>query len=177
MFMNPISSPCLLVGGPSMKWSCSRTRQHVRPLWTVSTTQKSKLWTRPRVDEITEFSHILITIATPTVFHSNSWYVILIKTVCESIWNIISDWHTHQEGLLRAILKERRILNLFVKVNVKPQIPQFLSVTVLLRNLLFYDPDPEQNSTELLTTTKSVPTFLAERMANVRHRRQDRRTM
>lgn len=35
----------------------------------------------------------------------------------------------------------------------------------------------KQNSSELLTTTKSVPTYLAERMANVRHRRQDRRTM
>ncbi|XP_076607556.1 tectonic-like complex member MKS1 isoform X3 [Chaetodon auriga] len=34
-----------------------------------------------------------------------------------------------------------------------------------------------QHSTELLTTTKSSPTFLAERMASVRHRRQDRRTM
>uniref|UniRef100_A0A671WID4 MKS transition zone complex subunit 1 n=1 Tax=Sparus aurata TaxID=8175 RepID=A0A671WID4_SPAAU len=38
-------------------------------------------------------------------------------------------------------------------------------------------PFQQLNSTELLTTTKSVPTFLAERMANVRHRRQDRRTM
>ncbi|XP_070839950.1 tectonic-like complex member MKS1 isoform X1 [Chaetodon trifascialis] len=34
-----------------------------------------------------------------------------------------------------------------------------------------------QHSTELLTTAKSSPTFLAERMASVRHRRQDRRTM
>ncbi|KAM9348208.1 tectonic-like complex member MKS1 [Symphorus nematophorus] len=34
-----------------------------------------------------------------------------------------------------------------------------------------------QCSTELLTTTKSGPTFLAERMTSVRHRRQDRRTM
>ncbi|GAA6232066.1 Meckel syndrome type 1 protein isoform X1 [Lates japonicus] len=34
-----------------------------------------------------------------------------------------------------------------------------------------------QHSTDLLTTTKSSPTFLAERMASVRHRRQDRRTM
>uniref|UniRef100_A0A665TXY2 MKS transition zone complex subunit 1 n=1 Tax=Echeneis naucrates TaxID=173247 RepID=A0A665TXY2_ECHNA len=33
------------------------------------------------------------------------------------------------------------------------------------------------HSTDLLTTTKSSPTFLAERMASVRHRRQDRRTM
>ncbi|XP_051258115.1 Meckel syndrome type 1 protein isoform X2 [Dicentrarchus labrax] len=33
-----------------------------------------------------------------------------------------------------------------------------------------------QHTTELLTTTKSSPTFLAERMASVRHRRQDRRT-
>nr|XP_046266299.1 Meckel syndrome type 1 protein isoform X3 [Scatophagus argus] len=32
-------------------------------------------------------------------------------------------------------------------------------------------------STELLNTTKSSPTFLAERMASVRHRRQDRRTI
>ncbi|KAM3602157.1 uncharacterized protein V6R79_025205 [Siganus canaliculatus] len=31
-------------------------------------------------------------------------------------------------------------------------------------------------SAELLNTTKSSPTFLAERMASVRHRRQDRRT-
>uniref|UniRef100_A0A8C5ED00 MKS transition zone complex subunit 1 n=1 Tax=Gouania willdenowi TaxID=441366 RepID=A0A8C5ED00_GOUWI len=31
--------------------------------------------------------------------------------------------------------------------------------------------------TDLLTTTKSGPTFLAERMASVRHRRQERRTM
>ncbi|KAM4545816.1 tectonic-like complex member MKS1 isoform 2-T2 [Odontesthes bonariensis] len=31
--------------------------------------------------------------------------------------------------------------------------------------------------TDLLTTTKSSPTFLAERMASVRHRRQERRTM
>ncbi|XP_073335269.1 tectonic-like complex member MKS1 [Pagrus major] len=38
-------------------------------------------------------------------------------------------------------------------------------------------PFQQLNSTELLTTTKSGPTFLAERMANVRHRRQDRRTM
>ncbi|XP_027129065.1 tectonic-like complex member MKS1 isoform X3 [Larimichthys crocea] len=34
-----------------------------------------------------------------------------------------------------------------------------------------------QHTTELLTTTKSSPTFLAQRMASVRHRRQDRRTM
>uniref|UniRef100_A0A8C9ZA24 MKS transition zone complex subunit 1 n=1 Tax=Sander lucioperca TaxID=283035 RepID=A0A8C9ZA24_SANLU len=34
-----------------------------------------------------------------------------------------------------------------------------------------------QHSTDLLTSTKSSPTFLAERMASVRHRRQDRRTM
>ncbi|XP_045895093.1 Meckel syndrome type 1 protein isoform X3 [Micropterus dolomieu] len=34
-----------------------------------------------------------------------------------------------------------------------------------------------QHSTDFLTTTKSSPTFLAERMASVRHRRQDRRTM
>ncbi|XP_028277356.1 tectonic-like complex member MKS1 isoform X1 [Parambassis ranga] len=34
-----------------------------------------------------------------------------------------------------------------------------------------------QHTTDLLTTTKSSPTFLAERMANVRHRRQERRTM
>ncbi|XP_029304119.1 tectonic-like complex member MKS1 [Cottoperca gobio] len=32
-------------------------------------------------------------------------------------------------------------------------------------------------STDLLTTTKSGPTFLAERMASVRNRRQDRRTL
>ncbi|XP_030602327.1 tectonic-like complex member MKS1 [Archocentrus centrarchus] len=34
-----------------------------------------------------------------------------------------------------------------------------------------------QHATDILTTTKSNPTFLAERMASVRHRRQDRRTM
>ncbi|XP_033490910.1 tectonic-like complex member MKS1 isoform X1 [Epinephelus lanceolatus] len=34
-----------------------------------------------------------------------------------------------------------------------------------------------QHSTDLLTTTKSSPTFLAERMASIRHRRQDRRTI
>ncbi|XP_072231487.1 tectonic-like complex member MKS1 isoform X3 [Leuresthes tenuis] len=34
-----------------------------------------------------------------------------------------------------------------------------------------------QLHTDLLTTTKSSPTFLAERMAGVRHRRQERRTM
>uniref|UniRef100_A0A8D3C1U4 Meckel syndrome type 1 protein n=1 Tax=Scophthalmus maximus TaxID=52904 RepID=A0A8D3C1U4_SCOMX len=34
-----------------------------------------------------------------------------------------------------------------------------------------------QNPTDILTTTKSSPTFLAERMASIRHRRQDRRTM
>ncbi|XP_023277139.1 Meckel syndrome type 1 protein isoform X1 [Seriola lalandi dorsalis] len=34
-----------------------------------------------------------------------------------------------------------------------------------------------QHSTDLLTTTKSSPTFLAVRMASIRHRRQDRRTM
>ncbi|KAM9333507.1 tectonic-like complex member MKS1 [Pholidichthys leucotaenia] len=34
-----------------------------------------------------------------------------------------------------------------------------------------------QHSTDLLTTTKSGPTFLAERIASVRNRRQDRRTM
>ncbi|XP_037323580.2 Meckel syndrome type 1 protein isoform X1 [Pungitius pungitius] len=34
-----------------------------------------------------------------------------------------------------------------------------------------------QTSSDLLSTTKSSPTFLAERMASVRHRRQDRRTM
>nr|XP_057942989.1 Meckel syndrome type 1 protein isoform X1 [Doryrhamphus excisus] len=34
-----------------------------------------------------------------------------------------------------------------------------------------------QQGNDLLTTTKSRPTFLAERMASVRHRRQDRRTM
>ncbi|XP_023277140.1 Meckel syndrome type 1 protein isoform X2 [Seriola lalandi dorsalis] len=33
------------------------------------------------------------------------------------------------------------------------------------------------HSTDLLTTTKSSPTFLAVRMASIRHRRQDRRTM
>uniref|UniRef100_A0A672HKM1 MKS transition zone complex subunit 1 n=1 Tax=Salarias fasciatus TaxID=181472 RepID=A0A672HKM1_SALFA len=33
-----------------------------------------------------------------------------------------------------------------------------------------------QNSSDLLTTTKSGPTFLAERMASVRNRRQERRT-
>ncbi|XP_076607555.1 tectonic-like complex member MKS1 isoform X2 [Chaetodon auriga] len=38
-------------------------------------------------------------------------------------------------------------------------------------------PFHQLHSTELLTTTKSSPTFLAERMASVRHRRQDRRTM
>ncbi|XP_029028760.1 Meckel syndrome type 1 protein isoform X2 [Betta splendens] len=32
-------------------------------------------------------------------------------------------------------------------------------------------------STDLLATTKASPTFLAQRMASVRHRRQDRRTM
>lgn len=35
----------------------------------------------------------------------------------------------------------------------------------------------KQYSTELLNTTKSSPTVVAERMASVRHRRQDRRTM
>ncbi|XP_061819040.1 tectonic-like complex member MKS1 isoform X1 [Nerophis lumbriciformis] len=35
----------------------------------------------------------------------------------------------------------------------------------------------QQSTTDLLTTTKSRPTFLAERMASMRHRRQDRRTM
>ncbi|KAL6098462.1 mks1 [Pungitius sinensis] len=34
-----------------------------------------------------------------------------------------------------------------------------------------------KTSSDLLSTTKSSPTFLAERMASVRHRRQDRRTM
>ncbi|KAG7217223.1 hypothetical protein INR49_027767 [Caranx melampygus] len=34
-----------------------------------------------------------------------------------------------------------------------------------------------QHSSDLLTTTKSGPTFLAERMASIRHRRQDRRTV
>ncbi|XP_029957534.1 tectonic-like complex member MKS1 isoform X1 [Salarias fasciatus] len=34
-----------------------------------------------------------------------------------------------------------------------------------------------QNSSDLLTTTKSGPTFLAERMASVRNRRQERRTV
>ncbi|XP_055370397.1 Meckel syndrome type 1 protein isoform X3 [Betta splendens] len=34
-----------------------------------------------------------------------------------------------------------------------------------------------QQSTDLLATTKASPTFLAQRMASVRHRRQDRRTM
>ncbi|XP_028277357.1 tectonic-like complex member MKS1 isoform X2 [Parambassis ranga] len=38
-------------------------------------------------------------------------------------------------------------------------------------------PFHELHTTDLLTTTKSSPTFLAERMANVRHRRQERRTM
>ncbi|XP_070839951.1 tectonic-like complex member MKS1 isoform X2 [Chaetodon trifascialis] len=38
-------------------------------------------------------------------------------------------------------------------------------------------PFHQLHSTELLTTAKSSPTFLAERMASVRHRRQDRRTM
>lgn len=33
-----------------------------------------------------------------------------------------------------------------------------------------------QQTTDLLTTTKADPTFLAERMASVRHRRQERRT-
>ncbi|XP_071783046.1 tectonic-like complex member MKS1 isoform X1 [Centroberyx gerrardi] len=34
-----------------------------------------------------------------------------------------------------------------------------------------------QHSQDLVTAVKSTPTFLAERMANMRHRRQDRRTM
>ncbi|XP_029924215.1 tectonic-like complex member MKS1 isoform X1 [Myripristis murdjan] len=34
-----------------------------------------------------------------------------------------------------------------------------------------------QHSQDLVTTAKATPTFLAERMANVRHRRQERRTM
>ncbi|XP_054481218.1 Meckel syndrome type 1 protein isoform X3 [Anoplopoma fimbria] len=38
-------------------------------------------------------------------------------------------------------------------------------------------PFDQLHSADLLTTTKSSPTFLAERMASVRHRRQDRRTM
>uniref|UniRef100_A0A8C9Z0E6 MKS transition zone complex subunit 1 n=1 Tax=Sander lucioperca TaxID=283035 RepID=A0A8C9Z0E6_SANLU len=38
-------------------------------------------------------------------------------------------------------------------------------------------PFHQLHSTDLLTSTKSSPTFLAERMASVRHRRQDRRTM
>ncbi|XP_049449024.1 Meckel syndrome type 1 protein isoform X2 [Epinephelus fuscoguttatus] len=38
-------------------------------------------------------------------------------------------------------------------------------------------PFHQLHSTDLLTTTKSSPTFLAERMASIRHRRQDRRTM
>ncbi|XP_047463136.1 Meckel syndrome type 1 protein isoform X3 [Mugil cephalus] len=38
-------------------------------------------------------------------------------------------------------------------------------------------PFHQLHSTDLLTTTKSSPTFLAERMAHMRHRRQDRRTM
>ncbi|XP_074467427.1 tectonic-like complex member MKS1 [Sebastes fasciatus] len=38
-------------------------------------------------------------------------------------------------------------------------------------------PLQQLHSTDLLNTTKSSPTFLAERMASVRHRRQDRRTM
>ncbi|XP_041808486.1 Meckel syndrome type 1 protein isoform X1 [Chelmon rostratus] len=38
-------------------------------------------------------------------------------------------------------------------------------------------PVHQLHSTELLTATTSSPTFLAERMASVRHRRQDRRTM
>ncbi|KAM4620186.1 tectonic-like complex member MKS1 [Polymixia lowei] len=33
------------------------------------------------------------------------------------------------------------------------------------------------HSQDLVTTAKSTPTFLAERMANIRHRRQERRTM
>lgn len=33
----PLSSPHYLVCGPSMKWSCTRTNQLVRHLWTVST--------------------------------------------------------------------------------------------------------------------------------------------
>ncbi|XP_061595170.1 Meckel syndrome type 1 protein isoform X2 [Cololabis saira] len=36
---------------------------------------------------------------------------------------------------------------------------------------------PLHQHTDLLTTTKSSPTFLAERMASVRNRRQERRTM
>uniref|UniRef100_A0A8C9Z317 MKS transition zone complex subunit 1 n=1 Tax=Sander lucioperca TaxID=283035 RepID=A0A8C9Z317_SANLU len=38
-------------------------------------------------------------------------------------------------------------------------------------------PFHQLHSTDLLTSTKSSPTFLAERMASVRHRRQDRRTI
>ncbi|XP_056267240.1 Meckel syndrome type 1 protein isoform X2 [Pseudoliparis swirei] len=38
-------------------------------------------------------------------------------------------------------------------------------------------PLQQLQSTDLLTPTDSRPTFLAERMASVRHRRQDRRTM
>ncbi|XP_059207638.1 Meckel syndrome type 1 protein isoform X2 [Centropristis striata] len=38
-------------------------------------------------------------------------------------------------------------------------------------------PFHQLHSTDILTTTKSSPTFLAERMASLRHRRQERRTM
>uniref|UniRef100_A0A8D3D8J6 Meckel syndrome type 1 protein n=1 Tax=Scophthalmus maximus TaxID=52904 RepID=A0A8D3D8J6_SCOMX len=37
-----------------------------------------------------------------------------------------------------------------------------------------YLPFQQLNPTDILTTTKSSPTFLAERMASIRHRRQDR---
>uniref|UniRef100_A0A7N5ZY50 MKS transition zone complex subunit 1 n=1 Tax=Anabas testudineus TaxID=64144 RepID=A0A7N5ZY50_ANATE len=45
------------------------------------------------------------------------------------------------------------------------------------RIFTYTDHDRYTNSTDLLTPTKSSPTFLAERMASVRHRRQDRHTM
>lgn len=64
-----------------MRWSFSRMRQHVRPHWTGSITQRSRPWTGQRVNEITGFSPTLIMTATPTVFHFTNWYVVMLPAI------------------------------------------------------------------------------------------------
>lgn len=155
---------------PSMRWSCSRTRQYVRPLWTVSTTVKSRRWTGPRADEIAEFSHTLIMIATPTVFHSISWWVIPHRhPIIHISTTFISD--TFAGG--GETLKGENYSKFLCENEFKLQIWS----VAFIRLLLFFVCSAKQCSAHLLNTTKSSPTFLAERMTSVRHRRQDRRTM
>lgn len=90
---------------PSMKWNCSRMKQHARTLWNVSTTLRSKPWTGPGDDGIAGFSHTLITIVTPTVCHSTSWYVVHL-TGSTHLYNKYVTFVTHGESLNSKFLCE-----------------------------------------------------------------------